>query len=91
MHVRAGVCGTGVVREKDERIREGDARSDEDADGEGEAEARTHFCDVGAAPVGGIVVGWEWDNVNPIHREGEVAGLKGLPIPPTPTQRHLIV
>jgi hypothetical protein len=55
--VRAGVCGTGVVR-KDERIREGDARSDEDADGEGEAEARTHFCDVGAAPGGGIVVGW---------------------------------
>jgi hypothetical protein len=65
------------VREKDERIREGDARSDEDADGEGEAEARTHFCDVGAAPGGGIVVGWEWDNVNPIHQEGEVAGLKG--------------
>jgi hypothetical protein len=42
-----------VVRERDERRREGDARSDEDADGEGEAVARAHFRDAGTAPGGG--------------------------------------
>jgi hypothetical protein len=55
MHVRAGVSGSGtdVMRERDERRREGDAHSDEDADGEGEAVTRAHFRDAGTAPGGG--------------------------------------
>jgi hypothetical protein len=64
------------MRERDERRREGDARSDEDADGAGEAVARAHFRDAGTAPGEEIVVGWQWDDANAMHRGCEVAGLE---------------
>ncbi|KAF7325281.1 hypothetical protein MVEN_02639900 [Mycena venus] len=65
-------------------------REDDRAD---DAEARTHFGIFATRALKQgeeIVVGWEWDDANAVHRVAEVAGLDGLPIPPTPTQRHLI-
>ncbi|KAJ7633760.1 hypothetical protein B0H17DRAFT_511418 [Mycena rosella] len=68
----------------------GKMRDDDRAD---DAEARTHlgiFATRALKQAEEIVVGWEWDDANAVHRVDEVAGLDGLPIPPTPTQRHLI-
>ncbi|KAJ7440597.1 hypothetical protein FB451DRAFT_1415094 [Mycena latifolia] len=52
-----------------------------------EAEARTHFglYATGALRAGEeVVVDWEWDDANAVHRVGEVAA--GLPPTPTPNQ-----
>ncbi|KAJ7642278.1 hypothetical protein FB45DRAFT_367041 [Roridomyces roridus] len=38
-----------------------------------------------------IVVGWEWDDGNAVHRVGEVArDTDGIPLAPTPSQRRLL-
>ncbi|KAJ7681707.1 hypothetical protein B0H14DRAFT_3908055 [Mycena olivaceomarginata] len=53
---------------------------------------RTRIFATRALPQGEkIIVGWEWDDANTMHRGSEVAGRERLPnIPPTPMHRHLI-
>jgi hypothetical protein len=53
---------------------------DDRGEGEAEAEPRTHFGIFATRALKQgeeIVVGWEWDDGNAVHRVGEVAGLEG--------------
>ncbi|KAK7026341.1 hypothetical protein R3P38DRAFT_3530505 [Favolaschia claudopus] len=87
--------------EKTEREgRKDKERKREKERGEEDEEPKTHFgifatraLDQGEE----IVVGWEWDDANAVHRVGEVAPPLPQgdrppppPLPPTPAQRHLI-
>ncbi|KAJ7714906.1 hypothetical protein B0H16DRAFT_511893 [Mycena metata] len=105
--VRAFVCPSpGEGGRGGRRRGGGDAGGGEGRDGErrgegegegggGEDECRTHFGIFATRALREgeeIVVGWEWDDANAMHRVGEVAGVNGVGLPsaPTPAQRHLI-
>ncbi|KAJ7794197.1 hypothetical protein B0H14DRAFT_3557770 [Mycena olivaceomarginata] len=73
--VRAYVCGGGDGRR---RVREDERRRRRDR--EQENEAKTHFGIFATRALRQgeeIVVGWEWDDGNAVHRVGEVAGNGG--------------
>ncbi|KAJ7907432.1 hypothetical protein B0H13DRAFT_2502093 [Mycena leptocephala] len=70
--VRAYVCGGGDGRRR--------TREDEQRQTREEAEAKTHFGIFATRALKQgeeIVVGWEWDDANAVHRVGEVAGNGG--------------
>ncbi|KAJ7789344.1 hypothetical protein B0H14DRAFT_2397581 [Mycena olivaceomarginata] len=73
--VRAYVCAGEARGRPGKRT----ARDDR-GEGEAEAEPRTHFGIFATRALKQgeeIVVGWEWDDGNAVHRVGEVAGLEG--------------
>ncbi|KAJ7738618.1 hypothetical protein B0H16DRAFT_1379172, partial [Mycena metata] len=79
----------GRVGRDGERVREVDG-------GDGEDECRTHFGTFATRALKEreeIVIGWEWDDANAVHRVREVAGVHGvgrLPSASTPAQCHVI-
>ncbi|KAJ7079903.1 hypothetical protein C8R44DRAFT_895581 [Mycena epipterygia] len=95
--VRAFVCGAAGESGRDAGFSRARGREtggidlDGEAGAEAEAEARTHFGIFATRALRAgeeVVVGWEWDDANAVHRVGEVAA--GLPATPTPTQRQLV-
>lgn len=84
--VRAFVCpgegGRGARRTRDGEGSGGDGRDGGVGEGgEGEDDCRTHFGIFATRALREgeeIVVGWEWDDANAVHRVGEVAGVNGV-------------
>ncbi|KAJ7449323.1 hypothetical protein B0H11DRAFT_1743704 [Mycena galericulata] len=79
--VRSGCWPNAEVRAYVKgKARDNRGQGEAEAEAEAEAEPRTHFGIFATRALKQgeeIVVGWEWDDGNAVHRVGEVAGLEG--------------